>query len=109
MFSGSDNLQFDYDDNELSLCGIFEVKSGSSPASAPIVFEVDGDDGIIGGRTRGKIIQTYTCNFDLTNASHAAAGRYLPLTQNGISTIGTGFNNDTAILTPFSGKLTNIM
>ncbi len=109
VFSGSDNLQFDYDDNELSLCGTFEVKSGSSPASAPIVFEVDGEDGIIGGRARGKIIQTYTCNFDLTNASHAAAGRYLPLTQNGISTIGTGFNNDTAILTPFSGKLTNIM
>ena len=109
VFSGSDNLQFDYDDNELSLCGTFEVKSGSSPASAPIVFEVDGEDGIVGGRARGKIIQTYTCNFDITNGSHAAAGRYLPLTQNGVSVVGTGFNNDTAILTPFSGKLINIM
>jgi len=109
VFSGSDNLQFDYDDNELSLCGTFEVKSGSSPASAPIVFEVDGEDGIVGGRARGKIIQTYTCNFDITNGSNANAGRYLPLTQNGVSTAATSFNNDNAILTPFSGKLTNLM
>ena len=108
-FSGSANLVFDYDDNELSLAGTLEVKSGSSPASAPIVFEVDGEDGIVGGRARGKIIQTYTCNFDITNGSHAAAGRYLPLTQNGVSTPQTSFNNDTVILTPFSGKLTNIM
>ena len=108
-FSGSANLVFDYDDNELSLAGTLEVKSGSSPASAPIVFEVDGEDGIVGGRARGKIIQTYTCNFDITNGSHANAGRYLPLTQNGLSVVGSNFNNDTAILTPFSGKLTNIM
>ena len=108
-FSGSVNLQFDYDSNQLNLTGTLEVRSGSSPSSAPVVFEVDGEDGIVGGRARGKIIQTYTCNFDVGNGSNANAGRYLPLTQNGVSTAGTSFNNDNAILTPFSGKLTNLM
>ena len=108
-FSGSANLQFDYDDNELSLAGTLEVKSGSSPSSAPVVFEVDGEDGVVGGRARGKIIQTYTCNFDIGNGSNANAGRYLPLSQTGVATPQTSFNNDTVILTPFSGKLINLM
>ena len=109
VFSGSDNLQFDYDDNELSLCGTFEVKSGSSPASAPTVLEVDGEDGQIGGAIRGKIAQVWSCNFNVTSTSHASAGRFVGLPQNSKGAVGTGVTNNTAILMPFAGRITKIM
>ena len=109
VFSGSDNLQFDYDDNELSLCGTFEVKSGSSPASAPIVLEVDGEDGQIGGAIRGKIAQVWSCNFNVTSGGNASAGRFVGLPQNSRGQVGTGVANTTAILMPFAGRITKIM
>ena len=109
VFSGSDNLQFDYDDNELSLCGTFEVKSGSSPASAPIVFEVDGEDGQVGGAVRGKIAQVWSVNYDVTSGGNASAGRYVGITQNSTAGESTGFSNVSSFLSPFSGRVTKIM
>jgi hypothetical protein len=109
VFSGSDNLQFDYDDNELSLCGTFEVKSGSSPATAPIVFEVDGEDGQVGGAVRGRIAQVWSVNFDVTSGGNASAGRFVGLTQNSTAGESTSFNNTTSFLSPFSGRVTKIM
>jgi len=109
VFSGSDNLQFDYDDGELSLCGTFEVKSGSSPASAPIVFEVDGEDGQIGGAVRGKIAQVWSVNFDVTSGGNASAGRFIGITQNSTAGESTGFTNVSSFLSPFSGRITKIM
>jgi len=109
VFSGSDNLQFDYDDNELSLCGTFEVKSGSSPASAPIVLEVDGEDGHIGRAIRGKIAHLWSCNFNVTSGGNASAGRFVGLPQNSRGQVGTGVANTTAILMPFAGRITKIM
>jgi hypothetical protein len=109
IFSGSDNLQFDYDDNQLSLCGTMEVKSGSSPATAPAVFEVDGEDGQIGGAVRGKIAQVWSVNFDLTSPSNAAAGRFIGMTQNSTAGESTQFTNVSSFLSPFSGRVTKIM
>ena len=108
-FSGSANLQFDYSNNDLTLCGTMEVKSGSSPASAPVVFEVDGTDGQIGGAVRGKIAQVWSVNFDVTSAGNASAGRYIGITQNSTAGESTNFTNVSSFLAPFSGRVTKLM
>ena len=108
-FSGSANLQFDYSNNDLTLCGTMEVKSGSSPASAPVVFEVDGTDGQIGGAVRGKIAQVWSVNFDVTSAGNASAGRFIGITQNTTAGESTNFTNVSSFLAPFSGRITKLM
>ena len=108
-FSGSGNLQFDYDNNVLNLTGTLEIKSGSSPATAPVVFEVDGTDGQIGGAVRGKIAQVWSVNFDITSTSHATAGRYIGITQNSTAGESTNFTNVSSFLAPFSGRVTKLM
>ena len=117
--SGSANLQLDYDDSKITQTGKFEIKSGSSPASAPVVFEVDGDDGILGGRARGKFYHVYSLNFSLTSTSQARTGRFLPLTPGGEGTTGTGagsspfyngsLTNSRSILNPSSGRVIMLM
>ncbi len=110
-FSGSANLQFDYDNNDLTLCGTMEVKSGSSSpvSNNPVVFEVDGTDGQIGGATRGKIAQVWSVNFDITSTSHATAGRFIGITQNSTAGESTNFTNVSSFLAPFSGRVTKLM
>ena len=108
-FSGSANLQFDYRNNDLTLCGTMEVKSGSSPSTAPVVFEVDGTDGQIGGAVRGKIAQVWSVNFDVTSTSHATAGRFIGITQNSTGAETTTFTNVSSFLAPFSGRITKLM
>ena len=86
-----------------------EIKSGSSPATAPVVFEVDGTDGQIGGAVRGKIAQVWSVNFDITSTSHATAGRYIGITQNSTAGESTNFTNVSSFLAPFSGRVTKLM
>ena len=118
-FSGSANLQLDYDDSKVTQTGKFEVKSGSSPASAPVVFEVDGDDGIQGGRARGKFYHVYSLNFGLTSTAQARTGRFLPLVPGANGSTGTGagsspfydgsLTNSRSILNPSSGRVIMLM
>ena len=117
-FSGSANLQFDYDDNELSQVGTFEVKSGSSPASAPVIFEVDGEDGIQGGRARGKFYHIYSLNFNLTSNAQSNKGRFLPFAPAGGGVgLGAGVDpyyngaltNSKSVLNPSSGRVIMLM
>ena len=108
-FSGSANLQFDYNNNDLTVCATMEVKSGSSPATAPVVFEVDGTDGQIGGAARGKIAQVWSVNFDVTSTSHATDGRFIGITQNSTGQETTTFTNVSSFLSPFSGRVTKLM
>lgn len=88
-----------------------EVKSGSSSpvSNNPVVFEVDGTDGQIGGAVRGKIAQVWSVNFDITNTSHATAGRYIGITQNSTAGESTNFTNVSSFLAPFSGRVTKLM
>ena len=110
-FSGSANLQFDYNNNDLTLCGTMEVKSGSSSpvSNNPVVFEVDGTDGEVGGAVRGKIAQVWSVNFDITSTSNATAGRYIGMTQNSTAGESTNFTNVSSFLAPFSGRVTKLM
>jgi hypothetical protein len=118
VMSASANLAIDYDDNELSHAGTFEVKSGSSPASAPIVFEVDGEDGIQGGRARAKFYHVYSINFTNTSNAQSNKGRFLPWAPAGGST-GTGagvdpyyngaLTNSKSVLNPSSGRVIMLM
>ena len=119
VHSGSANLQLDYDDSKITQTGKFEIKSGSSPASAPVVFEVDGDDGILGGRARGKFYHVYSLNFTLTSTAQARTGRFLPLTpgNEGSTGLGSGVSpyyngaltNSKSILNPSSGRVIMLM
>ena len=111
-FSGSANLQFDYDDNELSLVGTLEVKSGSSPASAPIVFAVDGEDGITAGRTKLKLVEAWTANTtNRLNTSKSNQDRFKYMKNTNFPTTGgeTSYSNDTTVLMPNAGRLTKIL
>ena len=118
VFSASANLTIDYDDNEVTQVGTFEIKSGSSPASAPIIFEVDGEDGIQGGRARGKFYHVYSINFNLTSNAQSNKGRFLPFAPAGGST-GTGagvdpyyngaLTNSKSVLNPSSGRVIMLM
>ena len=119
VHSGSANLKMNFENNTVAQTGKFEIKSGSSPASAPVVFEVDGDDGTIAGRARGKFYHVYSLNFGLTSPSQARTGRFLPLTPGGEGTTGTGagsspyydgsLTNSRSILNPSSGRVIMLM
>ena len=118
VFSASAGLTIDYDDNELSQVGTFEIKSGSSPASAPIVFEVDGEDGIIGGRTRGKFYHVHSLNFSITSNAQSNKGRFVgfPPIRGGAG-LGAGVDPyydgaltwNRSILNPSSGRVIMLM
>ena len=118
VMSASANLTIDYDDSELSHVGTFEIKSGSSPASAPIVFEVDGEDGIIGGRTRGKFYHVHSLNFSITSNAQSNKGRFVgfPPLRGGAG-LGSGVDPyydgamtwNRSILNPSSGRVIMLM
>ena len=119
-FSGSANLKIDYDNNKVTqTSGKFFVKSGSSPASAPTVFEVDAVDGVIAGRARGKFYHVYSLNFLLTSTAQSNKGRFLPLTPGNEGSIGLGsgvdpyyngaLTNSKSILNPSSGRVIMLM
>ena len=112
VMSASANLVFDYDDAELSQAGTFEVKSGSSPATAPIVFQVDGEDGITAGRTKLKLVEAWTVNSihrQNTTRSNQDRFKYMKNTNFPITSGETSFNNDTTVLMPNAGRLTKIL
>jgi len=119
VFSASAGFTIDYDDNELSQAGTFEIKSGSSPASAPVIFEVDGEDGIQGGRTRGKFYHVYSVNFSLTSNAQSNKGRFLPWVTGDKGHVGLGagvdpyyngaLTNTKSILNPSSGRVIMLM
>ena len=111
-FSGSANLQFDYDNNKATQAGTLEVKSGSSPASAPVVFQVDGEDGITAGRTKLKLVEAWTVNSThRQNTSRSNQDRFKYMKNTNFPTTGgeTSFNNDTTVLMPNAGRLTKIL
>ena len=108
--------------------GKVQVKSGSSPASAPVVFEVVqsatgaewrdryGDQGY---RAKGKFYHIYSVNFSLTSVAQADTGRFvnLPTGEKGHVGTGTGvfpyyggaLNNSKSILNPSSGRVIMLM
>ena len=131
--SGSGNLKIGYQDNgidvnKLTHVGKFQVKSGSSPATAPVVFEVVqsatgvewrdryGDQGY---RAKGKFYHIYSVNFSLTSVAQANTGRFvnLPTGEKGHVGTGTGvfpyyggaLNNSKAIMNPSSGRVIMLM
>ena len=134
VFSGSANLKISYqgdagfDVNKLTHVGKVQVKSGSSPASAPVVFEVVqsatgaewrdryGDQGY---RAKGKFYHIYSVNFSLTSVAQADTGRFvnLPTGEKGHVGTGTGvfpyyggaLNNSKSILNPSSGRVIMLM
>ena len=112
VMSASANLVFDYDDAELSQAGTFEVKSGSSPATAPIVFEVDGEDGITAGRTKLKLVEAWTVNSihrQNTTRSNQNRFKYMKNTEFPTTAGEQTFDHNTTILMPNAGRLTKIL
>ena len=131
--SGSGNLKIGYqangiDVNKLTHVGKFQVKSGSSPATAPVVFEVVqsatgtewsdryGDQGF---RAKGKFYHIYSVNFSLTSTAQANTGRFLPWTPGNTGHVGLGsgvspyyggaLTNSKSILNPSSGRVIMLM
>ena len=132
--SGSGNLKISYqgdagfDVNKLTHVGKVQVKSGSSPATAPVVFEVVqsatgaewrdryGDQGF---RAKGKFYHIYSVNFSLTSVSQANTGRFvnLPTGEKGHVGLGSGVSpyyngaltNSKSILNPSSGRVIMLM
>ncbi len=103
-FGGSANLTFDNTAGaeELALTGSMEVVSGSTP-----VFEINsGNENDEKGAVRGRMVQTIVSQFDLTNGSFAAAGRYIDL--HGAAGVSNTLDRQNALLTPFSGRLISI-
>ena len=112
VMSASANLAFDYDDAELSQVGTFEVKSGSSPASAPVVFQVDGEDGITAGRTKLKLVEAWTVNSthrQNTTRSNQNRFKYMKNTEFPITAGEQTFDHNTSVLMPNAGRLTKIL
>ncbi len=112
VMSASANLAFDYDDAELSQVGTFEVKSGSSPASAPIVFQVDGEDGITAGRTKLKLVEAWTANSthrQSTTRSFQNRFKYMRNTLFPTTAQEQTFDRKTSVLMPNAGRLTKIL
>ena len=133
-FSGSGNLKISYqgdagfDVNKLTHVGKVQVKSGSSPATAPVVFEVVqsatgaewrdryGDQGF---RAKGKFYHIYSLNFYLGSTAQANTGRFLPLVPGAKGNIGLGsgvdpyyngaLTNSKSILNPSSGRVIMLM
>ncbi len=112
VMSASANLALDYDGAELSQAGTFEIKSGSSPATAPVVFQVDGEDGITAGRTKLKLVEAWTANVVIRqNTTRSNQNRFMNM-RNTLFPITSGqqtFNNDTSVLMPNAGRLTKIL
>ena len=134
VFSGSANLKISYqgdagfDVNKLTHVGKVQVKSGSSPASAPVVFEVVqsaigtewndryGDQGF---RAKGKFYHIYSVNFSITSTAQANTGRFLSLPPGNEGSVGTGtgvspyyggaLTNSKSILNPSSGRVIMLM
>ena len=107
-FSGSANLQFDYDDNKLTQAGTLEVRSGSSP----VVFEVDGEDGITAGRTKLKLVEAWTVNSthrQNTTRSNQNRFKYMKNTEFPTTSGEQTFNFNTSVLMPNAGRLTKIL
>ncbi len=112
VMSASANLAFDYDDAELSQVGTFEVKSGSSPASAPVVFQVDGEDGITAGRTKLKLVEAWTANSthrQSTTRSNQNRFKYMRNTLFPTTAQELTFDRKTSTLMPNAGRLTKIL
>jgi len=112
VMSASANLAFDYDDAELSQVGTFEVKSGSSPASAPVVFQVDGEDGITAGRTKLKLVEAWTVNSthrQNTTRSNQNRFKYMRNTLFPTTAQEQTFDRKTSTLMPNAGRLTKIL
>ena len=107
-FSGSANLQFDYDDNKLTQAGTLEVRSGSSP----VVLEVDGEDGITAGRTKLKLVEAWTANTtNRRNTGKSNQNRFTYMKNTTFPTTAgeTTYNNDTSVLMPNAGRLIKIL
>jgi len=107
-FSGSANLQFDYDDNKLTQAGTLEVRSGSSP----VVFQVDGEDGITAGRTKLKLVEAWTVNSthrQNTTRSNQNRFKYMKNTEFPITSGEQTFDHNTSVLMPNAGRLTKIL
>ena len=103
-FGASASLTFDSTAGaeELALTGSMEVVSGSTP-----VFEINsGNENDEKGAVRGRMVQTIVSQFDLTNGSFAAAGRYVDL--NGAGGVSNILDRQNALLMPFSGRLISI-
>ena len=124
VFSGSANLKMNFENNTVTQTGKFQVKSGSSPATAPVVFEVDEvqinpEFGTQGFRARGKFYHIYSLNFGLTNTAQARTGRFLSLPPGNEGSVGTGagvspfydgaLTNSKSILNPSSGRVIMLM
>ena len=112
VMSASADLAFDYDDAELSQVGTFEVKSGSSPASAPVVFQVDGEDGITLGRTKLKLVEAWTANSthrQTTSRSNQNRFKYMRNTLFPTTAQEQTFDRKTSTLMPNAGRLTKIL
>ena len=112
VMSASADLAFDYDDAELSQVGTFEVKSGSSPASAPVVFQVDGEDGITLGRTKLKLVEAWTANSthrQSTSRSNQNRFKYMRNTLFPTTAQEQTFDRKTSTLMPNAGRLTKIL
>ena len=112
VMSASADLAFDYDDAELSQVGTFEVKSGSSPASAPVVFQVDGEDGITLGRTKLKLVEAWTANSthrQTTSRSNQNRFKYMRNTLFPTTAQEQTFDRKTSTLMPLAGRLTKIL
>ena len=112
VMSASANLAFDYDDAELSQVGTFEVKSGSSPASAPVVFQVDGEDGITAGRTKLKLVEAWTVNSthrQNTTRSNQNRFKYMRNTLFPTTAQEQTFDRKSSVLMPNAGRLTKIL
>ena len=112
VMSASANLAFDYDDAELSQAGTLEIKSGSSPASAPVVFQVDGEDGVTAGRTKLKLVEAWTVNSthrQNTTRSNQNRFKYMKNTEFPITSGEQTFDHNTSVLMPNAGRLTKIL
>ena len=122
--SGSDNLKIDYNNNKITQTGKFEIKSGSSAATAQVVFEVDEvqvnpEFGTQGFRARGKFYHIYSVNFSLTSVAQANTGRFVNLPTGEKGHVGTGagsapyyagaLNNSRSIMNPSSGRVIMLM
>jgi hypothetical protein len=112
VMSASADLAFDYDDAELSQVGTFEVKSGSSPASAPVIFQVDGEDGITAGRTKLKLVEVWAANsthIQNTTRSNQNRFKYMRNTLFPTTAQEQTFDRKTSTLMPNAGRLTKIL
>jgi len=95
-------------EDSVRLTGSLTVMSGAVP-----VFETDGEEhdgtGVLQGRSRGRFLQMQSFAWPLTNTSQAAAGRFLPMSNNSYGTVASSTSIQSTAVQPFAGRLVKVI